>query len=181
MCVFCMCVSVCGFRASPLSSASMAYCPLNITSWCCSVSVLGWYPWVVICSRVCALANEIPAPCLCACVSPPTITALGCVVRVLFCVRVLTLTPSHSPSLARPLHFLPRSRRCLATMTHRTLLDAPPRWCADPRLTCSTPRPIDAERNTNVRCTVCSCVPPLTVPPMVTQCPSRHPVVVFFC
>jgi hypothetical protein len=66
------------------------------------VAVVGWYPWSVICSHVCALANERPARRLCACVSPPTITGLGCVMRVLFCVCVSTLT--------RPLHFLPPRR-----------------------------------------------------------------------
>ena len=62
-------------HACRLSSASWAWCPFVSPA---NVAVLGWYPWAVICSHVCALANERPAPRLCVCVSPP-ITALGCV------------------------------------------------------------------------------------------------------
>ena len=48
-----------------------------------------------------------------------------------FAFRVLTLT-RRSPLLSTP------------TMSHQTMLDAPTRWCADPRMTCSTRLPIDA-------------------------------------
>jgi hypothetical protein len=94
---------MCCFRPSPFSERSPLHGLGPPFTSPAGVAVLGWYPRAVICSRVCALANERPAPRLCACVSPPTITALGCVVRVLFCVRVSTLT--------LPLHFFP-PRRC---------------------------------------------------------------------
>ena len=115
------------------------------------VAVLGCYAWAVICSHVCALTNEKTAPRLCVCVSPTTITPLGCVI----CVLIFAFASRHSLALS-PLPSTP-------SMTHQTMLKAPPRWCVDPRLTCSTWLPLDAELHHKVS----------------SVYPSRHTVDVF--
>jgi hypothetical protein len=70
-------------------------------------------------SHVCALANEGPAPRLCACVSPSTITALGCI--CFFCVRVSTLTRPLSTSF-HPHDDAPNDARRAPTVMRRSTL-----------------------------------------------------------
>jgi hypothetical protein len=92
------------------------------------VAVLGWYPWAVICSHGCALANERPAPRpVCVRFSPHHQLFGLCHACVFF-----ASASRHSLSLSTSFH-----------PDDDAPNDARPRWCADPRLTCSTRRPID--------------------------------------
>lgn len=121
------------------------------------VAVLGWYVWAVICSHVCALANERPAPRLCACVSPPTtLTAyVGC---------FFAFASQHSLALSTSFHpddDAPNDARRAPTVVRRSTLD----------VLNSAPNRRSTQLDTNVRYTIRSCVPPR----------SRHPVNVLLC
>jgi hypothetical protein len=132
----------------------MAYCsPLH--HQLVLLFILGWYPWAVICSHVCAHANERPAPRLWRTFRPPPSLrwAVSCMCVFAFVSRhSLTLSTSFHPDDDAP----------------NDVLDASPWWRADTRLTCSNRRSIDAEHNSTCHQCAPSRHPALRVPPSCT-------------